>query len=48
MTHATKAIYKLILSDYVKVSKVSVNDMLYEEQDIINSMDKIEVRIRII
>ncbi|KMZ75797.1 Cleavage and polyadenylation specificity factor subunit 3-I [Zostera marina] len=43
MTHATKAIYKLILSDYVKVSKVSVNDMLYEEQDIINSMDKIEV-----
>ncbi|XP_056173383.1 cleavage and polyadenylation specificity factor subunit 3-I-like [Syzygium oleosum] len=43
MTHATKAIYKLLLSDYVKVSKVSVDDMLYDEQDILRSMDKIEV-----
>lgn len=43
MTHATKAIYKLLLSDYVKVSKVSVEDMLYDEQDILQSMDKIEV-----
>lgn len=45
MTHATKAIYKLLLSDYVKVSKVSVEDMLYDEQDILRSMDKIEVRL---
>jgi len=44
MTYATKAIYKLLLSDYVKVSKVSVDDMLYDEQDINRSMDKIEVR----
>lgn len=43
MTHATKAIYKLLLSDYVKVSKVSVDDMLFDEQDILRSMDKIEV-----
>lgn len=43
MTHATKAIYKLLLSDYVKVSKVSVEDMLYDEQDILRTMDKIEV-----
>ncbi|PKI74863.1 cleavage and polyadenylation specificity factor subunit 3-I [Punica granatum] len=43
MTHATKAIYKLLLSDYVKVSKVSVEDMLFDEQDIFRSMDKIEV-----
>lgn len=43
MTYATKAIYKLLLSDYVKVSKVSVEDMLYDEQDINRSMDKIEV-----
>ncbi|KAJ3678185.1 hypothetical protein LUZ60_001988 [Juncus effusus] len=43
MTHATKAIYRLILSDYVKVSKVSVEDMLFDENDIIRSMDKIEV-----
>ncbi|RVX04583.1 Cleavage and polyadenylation specificity factor subunit 3-I [Vitis vinifera] len=43
MTHAMKAIYKLLLSDYVKVSKVSVEDMLYDEQDILRSTDKIEV-----
>ncbi|KAJ0077816.1 hypothetical protein Patl1_36706 [Pistacia atlantica] len=41
--HATKAIYKLLLTDYVKVSKVSVEDMLFDEQDINRSMDKIEV-----
>ena len=45
MTHATKAIYRLLLSDYIKVSKVSVGDMLYDEQDILRSMDKIEVFI---
>ena len=43
MTHATKAIYKLLLTDYVKVSKVSVEDMLYNENDIALSMEKIEV-----
>ncbi|MCD7450514.1 Cleavage and polyadenylation specificity factor subunit 3-I [Datura stramonium] len=43
MTHATKAIYKLLLSDYIKVSKVSVKDMLFDEHDILRSMDKIEV-----
>ncbi|KAK4714096.1 hypothetical protein R3W88_020003 [Solanum pinnatisectum] len=43
MTHATKAIYKLLLSDYVKVSKVSVEDMLFDEHDILRSMEKIEV-----
>ena len=43
MTLATKAIYKLLLSNYVKVSKVTVEDMLYDEQDILRSMDKIEV-----
>ncbi|KAE9591904.1 hypothetical protein Lal_00039064 [Lupinus albus] len=43
MTYATKAIYKLMLSDYIKVSKVSVDDMLYNEHDINRSMDKIEV-----
>lgn len=45
MTYATKAIYKLLLSDFVKVSKVSVEDMLFDEQDINRSMDKIEVPI---
>lgn len=45
MTHATKAIYKLLLSDFVKISKVSVEDMLYDEQDIARTMEKIEVSI---
>lgn len=43
MTHATKAIYKLLLSDFVKISKVSVDDMLYDQQDIEHTMEKIEV-----
>ncbi|KAL6127924.1 hypothetical protein ACLB2K_071285 [Fragaria x ananassa] len=43
MTHATKAIYKLLVTDYVRVSKVSVEDMLFDEEDIDASMDKIEV-----
>ncbi|KAG0574399.1 hypothetical protein KC19_VG259800 [Ceratodon purpureus] len=43
MTHATKAIYKLLLSDFVKISKVSVDDMLYDEHDIARTMEKIEV-----
>uniref|UniRef100_A0A164YBP9 RNA helicase n=1 Tax=Daucus carota subsp. sativus TaxID=79200 RepID=A0A164YBP9_DAUCS len=42
MTHATKAIYKLLLTDYVKVSKVYVEDMLFDEQDILRSMEIIE------
>lgn len=48
MTHATKAIYKLLLMDYVKVSKVSVEDMLYNESDITRSMEKIEVRYHVL
>ncbi|XP_061990146.1 cleavage and polyadenylation specificity factor subunit 3-I-like isoform X1 [Rosa rugosa] len=43
MTYATKAIYRLLLADYMKVSKVSVEDMLFDEKDINASMDKIEV-----
>ncbi|XP_050372179.1 cleavage and polyadenylation specificity factor subunit 3-I [Argentina anserina] len=43
MTYATKAIYHLLLKDYVKVSKFSVEDMLFDEKDINASMDKIEV-----
>ncbi|GJN20741.1 hypothetical protein PR202_gb08155 [Eleusine coracana subsp. coracana] len=42
MTHATKAIYQLLLLDYVRVSKASVDDMLFDEQDIHRSMERIE------
>ncbi|KAF1377051.1 hypothetical protein PFLUV_G00217870 [Perca fluviatilis] len=34
MTHATKAIYRWLLSDYVKVSNISADDMLYTETDL--------------
>ncbi|XP_031566314.1 cleavage and polyadenylation specificity factor subunit 3-like [Actinia tenebrosa] len=42
MTHATKAIYRWLLSDYVKVSNIAAEDMLYTESDLEKSMDKIE------
>lgn len=43
MTHATKAIYRWLLADYIKVSNVSADQMLYTEKDLIDSMNKIEV-----
>lgn len=43
MTHPTRSIYKLILADYIKVSHLSVEDVLYTEQDLLRSMDKIDV-----
>ncbi|XP_046356647.1 cleavage and polyadenylation specificity factor subunit 3-like [Haliotis cracherodii] len=42
MTHASKAIYRWLLSDYVKVSNIATEAQLYSEKDIENSMDKIE------
>jgi cleavage and polyadenylation specificity factor subunit 3 len=43
MTHPTRAIYKWLLSDYVKISSLSPDDQLYDEQDLANSYEKIEV-----
>ncbi|ETN59132.1 cleavage and polyadenylation specificity factor [Anopheles darlingi] len=42
MTHATKAIYRWMLSDYIKVSNISTDQMLYTEADLEASMEKIE------
>jgi hypothetical protein len=42
MTHPTKSIYKLILQDFLKVSSIAVDDQLYNEQDVLKSMDQIE------
>ncbi|KFD58930.1 hypothetical protein M514_00093 [Trichuris suis] len=42
MTHATKAIYRMILSDYIKVSNIGADHMLYSENELEKSMDKIE------
>ena len=41
MTHATKAIYRWLLSDYIRVSSMG-SDMLYNEKDLENTMSKIE------
>merc|ERR1712088_26649 len=44
MTHATKAIYHWILSDYIKVSNVSKNcheESLFTEKDLKASVDRI-------
>ncbi len=42
MTHATKAIYRWLLADYIKVSNISTDHILYTEADLEASMDKIE------
>ncbi|KAL7031466.1 hypothetical protein ACKWTF_007020 [Chironomus riparius] len=42
MTHATKAIYRWMLSDYIKVSNIATEQMLYSEADLEASMEKIE------
>eukprot|EP00111_Clytia_hemisphaerica_P015674 TCONS_00046271-protein len=42
MTHPTKAIYRWLLADYIKVSNLSADQMLYTEKDLDKSMDKIE------
>lgn len=44
MTHPTKAIYKWLLLDFVKVSSANPEDSLYHEQDLIHSYDKIQAR----
>lgn len=43
MTHATKAIYRWLLADYIKVSNIATEQMLYTEADLEATMDKIEV-----
>ncbi|XP_077519074.1 cleavage and polyadenylation specificity factor 73 [Amblyomma americanum] len=42
MTHATKAIYRWLLADYIKVSNIGTEHMLYTEADLESSMEKIE------
>lgn len=42
MTHATKAIYRWLVSDYIKVSNIATDQMLYTESDLEMSMDRIE------
>ena len=41
MTHPTKAIYKWLLSDFIRVTSMG-EDMLFSEQDLLNSYERIE------
>ncbi|KAG4302480.1 hypothetical protein PCK1_001316 [Pneumocystis canis] len=43
MTHPTKAIYKWLLTDFLRVSNTTSEEQLYEEKDLIKSLEKIEV-----
>ncbi|KAL7640374.1 UNVERIFIED_CONTAM: hypothetical protein RMT77_008647 [Armadillidium vulgare] len=43
MTHPTKAIYRWLLSDYIKVSNLATEQMLYSESDLDGSLNKISV-----
>ncbi|OZJ05276.1 hypothetical protein BZG36_01937 [Bifiguratus adelaidae] len=42
MTHPTKAIYKWLLSDFIRVSNLGTDDQLYTEDDLQNSFQRIE------
>jgi cleavage and polyadenylation specificity factor subunit 3 len=43
MTHPTKAVFQILLKDFVKVSRGSVDEQLYNEKDLEASMQKIEL-----
>jgi len=43
MTRPTKAIAQQLLNDFARVSNVSAKDMLFDEQDVIKTMERIEV-----
>lgn len=43
MTHATKAIYYTLLSDFAKLASDNKENMLFDKQDVERSMDRIEV-----
>ena len=42
MTHASKAIVRWLLADFIKVSNIATDQMLYTETDLEVSMDKID------
>jgi cleavage and polyadenylation specificity factor subunit 3 len=42
MTHPTKAIYRWLLTDFVKVTSIGSSTSLYTDEDLLESFDKIE------
>lgn len=43
MTHPTKAICKMVLSDFVRVADVASSDALFDEDDLNKSMENVEL-----
>ena len=41
MTHPTKAIYNYVMQDFVKVSNIAIDEKLFDENDLKNTLDKI-------
>jgi Cft2 family RNA processing exonuclease len=43
MTHPTKAVMRMLLSDYIKLVNVTSEDILYDEKDLARCVEKIEL-----
>ena len=43
MTHPTKSIYNYVMQDFVKVSNIATDEKLFDENDLKNTLDKIQM-----
>lgn len=43
MTHPTKSIYNYIAQDFVKVAGIQEGEQIFDDKDVINSLDRIEL-----
>lgn len=43
MTHPTKAIYNYVMQDFVKVSNIAIDEKLFDENDLKNTLDQIHM-----
>ena len=41
MTHPTKSVYNYIAQDFVKVANISKDDQIFDETDVVSSLEKI-------
>lgn len=43
MTHPTKAIYNYVMQDFVKVSNIAIDEKIFDEDDLRESLSKIQM-----
>jgi len=43
MTHPTMSIYNYIAQDFVKVSNIGADEQIFDEADVLKSLDKIHM-----